>query len=235
MNALDIAVLIIFALFILQGVYKGFLSTALSIGAFLVSWGLGMLFMPLAANNVKANESLYNMMLYYTEGSEYIGDTELAHTGISAIGSEQLNSIIANAEMPYPMGKEISENIAKEAFAQQNITTLGEYFNQTIVCVFINIIVFLFIFLIVRAVLSFVINGVDYAWHLPQLRSFDPLIAAGAGVIRGMLALFLIFMLLPILLTVLGQFELVTDLVNESVFASFFYRSNFLLGLMPGT
>lgn len=101
MNALDIAVLVIFALFILEGIYKGFLSTVLSIGAFIVSWALAMAFMPLAANAVKGNESLYNMMLYYTEGSEYIGDTELAHTTISAMSSEEIDGIITGADLPF--------------------------------------------------------------------------------------------------------------------------------------
>ena len=43
------------------------------------------------------------------------------------------------------------------------------------------------------------------------------------------------FMLLPIGLVFLaGKLEFVTDLINGSFFAHFFYRSNFLLSMMPG-
>jgi hypothetical protein len=59
-------------------------------------------------------------------------------------------------------------------------------------------------------------------------------LGAGLGVVRGILALFAVFMLLPVALTVLGGFDAVTELVNRSLFSSFFYRSNFLLSMMPG-
>ena len=68
-----------------------------------------------------------------------------------------------------------------------------------------------------------------------MLRVGDAALAMVAGVIRGMLALFLIFMLLPIMLTVLGKFDYVTELLKDSFFTSFFYRSNFLLSLIPGS
>lgn len=158
------------------------------------------------------------MMLYYTEGSEYITNAEYVRADISSISSQELSDIISNAHLPYPMAKEISENIATEAFADQGVTTLGDYFNQTIVCVFINILVFLAIFALVRLILAFVINGVDYAWSFPLLRSGDSLLGMGLGVLRGMFALFLLFMLLPIGLTILGQFELVQALVDHSIF-----------------
>ncbi len=235
MNILDAAMLIIMALFILAGLYKGFLSTVLGIGAFIVSWLFGFAFMPLAANAVKSSEKLYTMMLYYTEGSEYIGDVELSKTSISELSSVQLRSVISGANLPYPMGKEVTQNIAREAFSSQGVSTLGEYFNQTIVCVFINILVFLAIFAIVRLVLAFVINDMDYSITFPVLHRGDALFAMGAGLLRGILALFLLCMLLPIVLTVLGQFDFINEILDGSFFASFFYRSNFLLSMMPGT
>ncbi|MDR0840794.1 MAG: CvpA family protein [Christensenellaceae bacterium] len=235
MNLIDLAVIAVFALFVLLGFYRGFISTLLNLGAYVLSAVLGLLLMPLCAHAVKSSASLYNMMLYYTEGSEYIVNAEYVRAGISSIGSTDLSGIISAAGLPYPMGKRITANIAKEAFAGQGVVSLGDYFNQTIVCVFINILMFLLVFLAVRLLLGFIINGADYAYTFPVLRSGDSVLGAGLGLLRGMFALFLLFMLLPILLTSLGQFEQIHTMVNESVFAGFFYRSNFLLGLIPGT
>ena len=95
---------------------------------------------------------------------------------------------MANADVPYPMGKRILENIASEAFAAEGVTTLGDYFNQTIVCVFINILVFLLVFAVVRIILAFIMGGVDYAWKLPQLRAGDGVLGGGLGLVRGILA-----------------------------------------------
>ncbi len=236
MNLLDLAILAVFAFFVLSGVYKGFLATLLAIAAYILSWLLALIFLSAGANAIKGNASLYNQMLYYTEGSEYVSDVELAKTDISQIGAEELSEILADADLPYPMAKQIAKNMAEEAFAKEGVVTLGDYFNQTIVCVFINIIAFLLFFAVFRALLSFLINGVDYAWALPQLRSGDKLLAAGLGLVRGILAVFLIFMLVPLVLVVLaGKLAFVTEMIEGSLFANFFYRSNFLLSMMPGT
>ncbi len=236
MNLLDLAMIAVFLFFVLCGVYKGFLSTLLSIGAYILSWLMAYILLPLGANGVKHNQALFNTMLYYTEGSEYVKDVELARQGISSIGTEKLNSILSNASLPYPMGKQITANVAKEAFAGDGIVSLGDYFNQTIVCVFINILIFLLLFAVIRAVIGFIISGVDYAWTFPQLRAGDTALSAGLGLIRGILAMFLLFMLLPPLLIVLqGRLPFITELVEESALARFFYRSNFLLSMMPGS
>ena len=235
MNLIDIAVIGVLALFILHGIYKGFLPTLLSIGAYILAWLAAIVLLPVGSNSIRGSEKLFNTMLYYTEGSEYVNDVELARKSIDEISKDTLNAVFAKADLPYPMAKNIADNIARESFAENGITTLGDYFNQTIVIVFINILVFIAMFAIIRIILAFIINGVDYAWTLPKLRVADRAIAGGIGLIRGILAVFLLFMLLPIVLIVLqGKFAFLTDMVNDSMMAKFFYRTNFLLSMMPG-
>ena len=235
MNLIDIAVIGVLALFILHGIYKGFLPTLLSIGAYILAWLAAIVLLPVGSNSIRGSEKLFNTMLYYTEGSEYVNDVELARKSIDEISTDTLNAVFAKADLPYPMAKSIADNIARESFAENGITTLGDYFNQTIVIVFINILVFIAMFAIIRIILAFIINGVDYAWTLPKLRVADRAIAGGIGLIRGILAVFLLFMLLPIVLIVLqGKFAFLTDMVNDSMMAKFFYRTNFLLSMMPG-
>ena len=235
MNLIDIAVIGVLALFILHGIYKGFLPTLLSIGAYILAWLAAIVLLPVGSNSIRGSEKLFNTMLYYTEGSEYVNDVELARKSIDELSTDTLNAVFAKADLPYPMAKNIADNIARESFAENGITTLGDYFNQTIVIVFINILVFIAMFAIIRIILAFIINGVDYAWTLPKLRVADRAIAGGIGLIRGILAVFLLFMLLPIVLIVLqGKFAFLTDMVNDSMMAKFFYRTNFLLSMMPG-
>ncbi len=235
MNLLDIAVLALFALFLLAGWYRGFVSTLLSIGAYILSALLAFLLMPLVSNGVKSSESLYNTMLYYTEGAEFVMDVnvELARTPISSISTEQLNGVMAQVNVPHPIGARITENIATEAFAGQGVTTLGDYFNQTIVCVFINILSFLVLFAAFRLLMAFIIHLLDYAQGgYPVLHTADGLIGSGFGLIRGFLAMFILFTAVPIFMVVLPT--IVTPFIQESFFGAFFYNSNFLLSLMPG-
>lgn len=233
MNFVDIGILLILAICILGGYYRGFISTLLGLCATLFSFLVGRLCIPLIASAVRGHQSLYSMMLYYTEGAEYVAatDVELTRVPISQISAEQLRAILEKADMPLPMDNAVTKNIATEAFAQEGITTLGDYFNQTIVCVVINIVALLLVFLLVRLVLGFFIQGVDYArGGYPVLQQMDGPIGAGVGLLHGVLLLFVIFLLLPIGLVILPKLY---EFVSESFFGEFFYRANFFLRMIP--
>ena len=233
MNLLDLLIIAVLGLFVLAGLHKGFMYTALNTICIIVCLMLAFLIMPLVSQKVTANEKIFNNMLYYTEGSEYIYDVELAKTPITAIPPAQLAEVYERSDVAYPMDRRIEENIADATFEEAGITTLGDYYNRTMVLVTVNILVFLLIYAILRAVTAFVIGWWNYAKRLPKLKKVDIPAAIGTGLIRGVLALFLAFMLMPIVLTVL-PFDVVEELVDGSKLASFFYRSNFLLGLIPG-
>ncbi len=235
MNFVDIAILLLLAITVLGGWYRGFVNTVCAIGALLCSWAVAMLCIPLVAAGVRGRASLFNMMLYYTEGAEYVAvtDVELTRVPISQVSVETLRTVIQNADMPIPMGRCVTKNIATEAFAEGGITTLGDYFNQTIVRVVINIFAFLLVFLLVWALLSLVVRGVDYArGGFPVLQRADGPLGACLGLIHGVLLIFVFFMAVPVALTVLPK---IYEYLQESFFGEFFYKANFLLPLIPGT
>jgi uncharacterized membrane protein required for colicin V production len=225
-------VLVLFAFFLLSGWYHGFLNTVFSLGSHILSCGLAFLCRPLLAHWIKSNASLYNMTLYYTEGSEFVESIELSRTNISSISSEQLSGVIEKVELPLPMGERISQNIAKEAFADESIFTLGEYFNQTLVNVFINIVSILILFILIRMLFAFVIHMLDYARKgFPVLQMADGVIGACFGLIRGFLVMYILFLLIPIVLIILPK---TGEYLSNSFFGNFFYHSNFLLRMVPG-
>ena len=164
MNFIDIAILLVLAITILGGLYRGFVSTALNVCATAVAILFGRILIPLVSGIVKGSVDLFQMLLYYTEGSEYVAitDVELTRAPIASISSEQLHNVLQNADMPLPMDRCVMKNIASEAFSKSGVTTLGDYFNQTIVCVVINILALLLLFTIIRLLLGFFIRGVEY-------------------------------------------------------------------------
>ena len=233
MNILDIAVLLLFAVFLLGGWYRGFVHTVLSLGAYVLAFAFALTLRPLVTNAIKADEQLYTMALYYTEGAELVQDVELSKTPISALSAEQLSGVMENATLPVPMGQRISENIAREAFLEDGASTLGQYFNLTIVNVFINLFAVLALFTVVRLLLAFAIHLITYARNgFPVLHTADGLLGACFGLIRGFLAMYLIFLLVPIVLIILPK---AGELIDASYFGGFFSHSNLLLRLIPGT
>ena len=234
MNVIDLAIIGFLSLFVLAGIYKGFLPTVMGLISDVISWASGMIFMPVVSNLVTGNKTIFNMLLYYTEGSEFIGDIELANTAITDISQTELTGIINNSSLPYPFSKEIIENINNRAFEASGCVTLGDYYNQSIVCVVVNILSFLILFFAIRIILGFIIEGIDYSFRLPELTQLNAPISAGFGLLNGIAILFMLFMLVPIILIVFN-FDFVHNLVDNSFFAPIFYTSNQLIALIPGT
>ena len=234
MNIIDYAIIAIFVLFVLISYYEGFLMSVAGVASFFFSWLCGIIFsLPMAAL-IRSNESLFNALGYYAEGSEFIYDIELAKTNVSALSGTQINELVSASGLPSPLDKLVSVNLFSEAFANKNLTTVGEYFNQTIVNFAVNIMSFLAVFFIVRAILALITHGVDYTVKLPVLKHFDSGIGAGLGIVRGFFAVFVVFMLVPLVLTMMHTVPQIAQVIKESFFGPFFYDSNFLLSMIKG-
>lgn len=232
MNYIDLAIILLLGLSLLSGFHRGFLVSILSIASYFVSWLAAYMFMPTVASIIRGEQDIVSAMLYYTEGAEKLGSVDISRAIVSQV--EDINSVVSGSNLPYPINSLVESNIVGEVFRDQGLNTVGEYFNQTIVNVAINVVSFLAVFLLVSLILSFVIRGADFIAKLPVLHQFDRLLGAGFGLIRGFLIVFLIFMIVPLVLTVL-PFQFIQLYIEESTLGSFFYSSNFLLGLIPGT
>lgn len=233
MNIVDVFILLILAVTVLGGWYRGFLSTLIGLGATLLAWGIAMLCIGPVSGAVKSNESAYQMLLYYTEGAEYVAktDVELTRMPIDTITPDTLDVILLNADMPLPMADSVTHNITVEAFAQDGYTTLGDYFNLTIISVVINIVSLLAVFIIARLVIGFIIGTVEHGrGGFPSLVSGDSPIGAGVGLLHGITLVSLLFLLVPIALTVLPRLY---EFIEESFFGDFFYRVNIFIRLIP--
>ncbi len=233
MNLIDLFVMIIVAITILEGVYKGFINSVSRIAAFFLSWIASFIFSPGVASLVQGDQKLFTSLVTYVDASEKLGAIDNAKILISQIKDTDLNTIIGNANFPKPFPELIKQNIANHAFDKQGLANLGDYVNQTIACAVVNILCFLFVFLIAAVVFTFVINALDKTIKFPVLRQFDSLLGGGFGLILGCFSLFVIFMVVPIVL-VFMDVTAVNDYLNGSFLGSFFYKSNFILNFMRG-
>ena len=127
----------------------------------------------------------------------------------------------------------VYENIMDEAFKDRGITTLGDYFNESIVHSIINIVSFICIYFVARILLTFLICWLDYSLRFPRLRLGDSIVGSALGLVRGFVDVLVVFMVVPILLTVL-PFDSIETMITESAMASFLHTSNIFLKLIPG-
>jgi hypothetical protein len=232
---ITVLILVIIGLCTLAGYYRGIIYSAVSIGLTLLSFFLALLMIPVIATPVRESRELYGSLLYYAEGFEYVSETsvEMIHDPAAAIEPETLKEVIDNANMPLPLGRAISKNIRTLAYEKRGITTLGDYFNQTIVDVMVNLLSLLFLFVCFRVFFGFVLRMIDYGRRgLPVLKRFDPLFSCGIGFLHGVILLYVFFLCAPVLLTAVPKLG---RILVSSPLGGFFYRMNPFLWMIPTT
>ena len=231
----DLAILVILALCVLAGYYRGTIYAAINFGVTVLSLLIALLLIPAVTGMVKQSDRLYKGMLYYFEGYEYISSTsvEQVHTVAADVSEETLDDLIERADMPIPMGSAVKRNIQRLAYAQKGISTLGDYFNQTIVDVVINILSWLALFGAVRILAGWVLHTFDVSLEgFPVMNRYDGLFSCGIGFLHGVLAVYILFLIVPVSLTVVPR---LATFLDESLLGGFFYYLNPLLFLVPTT
>lgn len=230
-----ILILVVLGLCILAGYYRGVVYSAVSIGLTFLSFFLALLLIPVIAAPVRQSKTLYGSLLYYFEGYEFVSRTsvELIHDPVSSIDSETLSEVIENADLPLPLDGAVGKNIRNEAYRSGNITTLGDYFNQTIVDVVLNILSLLLLFVVFRVLFGFILRMIDYGRRgLPTLKRFDPLFSCGIGFLHGVTMLYIVFLIAPVILTIVPKLG---QMLIDPPLAGFFYRMNPFMWLIPTT
>ena len=229
----DLMILLILAIALLAGYYRGVIYSAINLGVSILSFVMALLLCTTLSGVVQKRQSLYEMMLYYFEGYEYINETsvELVHVSVSQIGEKELAVVVKNADMPSPFDSAITGNVKKQVYEDRGIYSLGDYFNQTIVDTVLNIISLLLLFLIFRLLFGFVLRLIDFgAAGLPRLKQFDVPLACGIGLLHGVLLVSVLFMLVPLMLVVVPR---LSKFIDGSLLGGFFYRGNVLLRMVP--
>lgn len=233
MNLIDLAVLLIAALFILNGLYRGFIPSLLNICGLFVSWAAAFLFYPILSGSLMESK-LFSSMRFYIEGAERIGSGEafeLSKLQVSLLDENRLSYILENASLPPPYDRAVLHNIKNQVYSGKGLTTLGEYFDETIYNVMMNIIAFVIIFIVVLAITTLFTNAASYAARLPQLRHFDSMTGGFIAFIRAFFFMFVLFSLIPIVLILLPV-TFITDMINDSLACSVFYSGSIILNFI---
>lgn len=231
MNIIDLGIIAILALGFGLGWYKGFLVTALSLASNVVSWIAAFAGYKALASFILEKTNLDNTLLYLTAGVEKLSDMTVANVDVATLPQERIVDIIQSSELPTPIASMMTNNILNRVFAAQGITTLSDYFNQTIINLSMGLISFLIIFLVVKIVSIFVIGLVDHVVELPVLKQFDKIIGGAAGVLQAVFIVAIIFAIVPIAMSVL-PIENFNELIQGSLLGRLFFNNNIIFGVL---
>ncbi len=232
MNIVDYVIIGVVGISVLFGLYRGFISSVLSMGGGLISFLSSFALYPKLAALIQNNQELQRTLLHYTDASSRIGDLELALTNVINLGREGIEQVIANVNLPAPLDSILQVNLENLVYGTQGAaTTVADYVSQTILQASINIICFLICFLGLYILISLGANLIRAVFRFPVLKQLDGLAGGAFGLLRGVLLCLAFFTLVPLVQTMLPM-ELINTLIDESQLAPLFMNGNLITAIM---
>lgn len=231
MNIVDYVILGIIGVSVLWGFYRGFIQSVLNMGGCLVALIASFYVYPKLAEAIQSNQDWVRTLIHYTDASSRLGDLELSLTKVSSLTEGTIATILTKVSLPEPLSSLLNYNLTNQVYAAQNISTVADYVNQTIVSVSINIICFLLCFVVIYLAFAIVLNLLRAVFRFPLLKQLDWLAGGIFGLARGVVFCYAAFVLIPLVQTIV-PFEQINELISASTLAPIFNNGNLILSIM---
>ena len=233
MNAIDIIIIAIIGLSTLFGLYRGFIQSVLNLGSGLISVVGSFWLFPKLSDILSSNTGFTRFISTYTDSGSVLGNLDLSSMAVSALNPKNVTDIVQKANLPAPLDTLLQVNLEQQVFGGSGVSTVSDYVSQTILNASINIICFIVCFAVIFLAVSIVINLMRAVFRFPLLKQLDWLAGGAFGFARGMLICYVIFAVVPLILTVV-PIELISELIDASTLAPIFNNGNVILSIMNG-
>ena len=233
MNLIDLVILVILGASVAYSLYRGFLHTLLSVGCCVLSVLLAFSFAPRLSAIVSGSEGITAEMATYTDAITRVQDYDLANMPVDQLNDELIARVLAKTSLPAPIATILESNLRGRVFASAGLVRVNDYVSNTVVAVTINVLCFLAAFVVIYLILSVLVSLIQHVFQFPLLKQLDWLAAGAFGLARGALLVYVVFLLLPILSTVI-RLEAFDELLAQSTFASIFQSNGFFASVIVG-
>lgn len=227
-NIVDWMILAVIAVSVIYGLHRGFINGVMSVAAFIGSALLAFSLCGDLAAWLQQNKTLVDTLIYYTDAGSRVSNLDLSLLPVSQVTESALAQILQNANLPAAF-----EEAFISGFTSAPATTnIAQLLSQTIVSVSLSILSFLICFFVAYVVCTFVLHLVGYVFELPVLRHLDSLVGGVFGLIRGVMMVFILFALVPIVLAVIPV-DFISEMIAASQLAPYF-DSRIIMQILQG-
>ena len=233
MNIIDIVILAILGLSVVYGLYRGFLHTLLSMACCLISVVVAFAFGPRLAAVISGNQGISSTLATYTDAVARVGDYSLASTPVDQLSDGVISQVLQSVSLPSPIANILENNLRTRSFSGTGLSTVNDYVSNTVVAVAVNALSFIACFIVCYLVLSILTSLIQHIFQLPILKQLDWLAGGAFGLVRGALLLYVLFLMVPILSTII-PLDNFNDLLAQSSLAPFFQSDGFFAGVIAG-
>ncbi len=233
MNGVDIAILAIVGISVIYGIYHGFLQTVLSVGCFLLSVWVAFMFGPTLASLIRSNSGITTTLSTYTDAVARVGDVDLAQTNASLLDTSGIRRVLDAAGLPDVLAEALENNLLGRSLAGEGAVTVNDYVKSTLVNAAVSVGSYVAVFLVCSLVLGLVCSLIKHVFKFPPLRFADGVAGAFFGFFRGVIIVYVLFLMVPIAATVIPK-DAVAAYVSESRLAPLFQSGGFFERVISG-
>ncbi len=233
MNVVDIVILAVIGLSVIYGFYRGFVRTVLNVGCLIAAVIIAFTFSGRLASAVRGNEGITGTLATYTDAVARVGDYDLASTSVQGISESLIDKVLTSVNLPESISNILRANLTNASFSGTALTTVNDYVSNTVVAVAVNVLCFLLCFLAAYAVLSILASLIHNVFRFPILKQLDWLAGGAFGLLRGAMLVYLIFLLVPVLSTVV-PLNAFSEALQKSTLAPVFTSDGFFAGVISG-
>ncbi|MBE5807362.1 MAG: hypothetical protein E7317_03360 [Clostridiales bacterium] len=231
MNILDIIIIAVLLYGLVGGIYKGMLTSTLKLFAFAGAWfGARALYSRIAWFAL-SNRTLMAVLNQYLEPETFFTDRAIASSNVAQVvaGSESAIQEAVNAlgaKFSF-LAEAFSNNLRQLSFQDLGISSVSDYFNQTLWEAAFNVAAFLAAFIVLYLLFTLIINLLDRVISFPLLKRFDGLVGGLFGLLRSSVVVVLILNVLPVMLSLVNP-EITEKLISESRLYAYFSQFDLL-------
>ena len=188
---------------------------------------------PKLSDVLSANTGLTRMISTYTDSGSLLGNLDLSSMAVGTLSESNIAAIVERANLPHPVDTLLAHNLSQKVFAPlgELATTVGDYVNQTILSVSINVLCFLLCFILCFLAFTILVNLIRAVFRFPVLKQLDSLAGGVFGLLRGLLLCLIVFTLIPLVQTMV-PLDIITELLDGSLLAPIFMNGSLITAIM---
>ena len=232
MNIFDALIWAVILLSVLYALYRGFIHSLLSQAALLLAMALALPASAGLAAQLQGDTSLTSLLVTYTDAVARVGDYDLAHTPVTGIGDDTIDQVLENVGLPSALSALLQKNLLYGRNIESD-RTINDYVQGAVVSSAITILCYLACLALIYFALSLLLSLVSHVFHFPLLKWLDWAGAGVFGVVRGLTLTCLIYLLMPLLSTVI-PLEAFNRLLSASALSPAFLSDRLFAAILAG-
>ena len=231
MNIVDYVILGILGVSVLFGFYRGFIASVLNTGGCLISVVGSFMLYPKLTEYIANNPELQRTLLTYTDASSRIGDLATTIMNVGSMTAQSIADVVEKAGLPESISNVLRNNLSSQVYGASE--SVSSYVSQTVMSASTNILCYIVCFVALYLVISLALSAIRAIFRLPVLKQLDGLVGGVFGFLRGMILVFVLFALLPLVQTIV-PLDTVNDVVQVSKLAPLFNNGALVTAIMNG-